>query len=413
MRREGRWTHLATGFRLGRDRVKQWAHGLIKELRRTGTKMGTGLGEQVRRWFLRLGVGWQVAVVRLGEAWVGLAPAQRAKTLAGTTAAVAFCLLALTGGYGLPAAKPLGGGPRFITYFENSGDAQAPGSFPGLRAHHAVIDTIMPLWFNVNAAGNVVNSRVDAAVSDYARTHKIHVEPMFVNLGYRMLTTSSARQRTAANISQTVISMGFAGADVDFELLPPTVRTDYNLFIKLLATKMHGAGKVLSVTVFPKPGVSYGVAGADDYRSLAQSANYLVLMAYDNHSDSSGPGPVAPIPWVRAGLLYALKKVPPSKLVLAVGQYGYNWDTSTGVTHYVSTLGAKLLAKSRAIPVQWNSGVGEAHYQYGGHIVWFQNTRSLALELGLVRQYHLRGYALWRLGFETPGFWNQVAKNLK
>ncbi len=413
MQREDWRAYFAVMVRMGREQAEKWVRGPVEKLWRTHVMGWNEAGQRLGRELAgRLKGTWQVAAARLSEAWVGLNRAQRSATLAGTTAVAFFLLLALTGGSGSPAAKPLGktGGPRFIAYFENSGDAQAPGSFPGLQEHHALIDTIMPLWFNVDAAGTVVNSQVDQTVDAYASSHGINVEPMFINLGYYMLTDPVTRENAATNISGMVVKLGFAGADVDFELLPPSVRADFSVFIQLLAAKMHKAGKVLSVTVFPKPGVSYSVTGSEDYPALAKAADYLVLMAYDNHSNSSGPGPVAPLPWVRAGIRYALREIPPAKLVLAVGQYGYDWDTSTGITNYVSTVGADQLAQAQGVPIQWDAGQGESHFQYGSHTVWFQNPRSLALDLRLVQEYHLRGYALWRLGFETPGFWTQVAK---
>jgi len=45
----------------------------------------------------------------------------------------------------------------------------------------------------------------------------------------------------------------------------------------------------------------------------------------------------------------------------------------------------------------------------GMHTGWYEDSKSLEAKLELMREYHLRGFAAWRLGVEDPAFWSLAA----
>jgi spore germination protein YaaH len=59
-------------------------------------------------------------------------------------------------------------------------------------------------------------------------------------------------------------------------------------------------------------------------------------MAYDEYSADSDPGPIASQKWIEAQVDKISKKVSPSKVILGLGAYGYDWssnpDQNTSVT---------------------------------------------------------------------------------
>ena len=119
----------------------------------------------------------------------------------------------------------------------------------------------------------------------------------------------------------------YAGIDLDYENLHAADRQAFSTFVTRLAHALHAKGKVLSVAVFAKT----TNAGTDprnvaqDYAAIGRAADQVRLMAYDYHWESSAPGPVAPISWVRAVLRYAKTQIPASKIILGVPLYGYDW----------------------------------------------------------------------------------------
>lgn len=64
-----------------------------------------------------------------------------------------------------------------------------------------------------------------------------------------------------------------------------------------------------------------------DRAGLARAADFVILMAYDQHwSTSPQNGPVASLEWVEQGVVQTLDEVPADKLLLAVPFYAYDWE---------------------------------------------------------------------------------------
>ena len=63
-------------------------------------------------------------------------------------------------------------------------------------------------------------------------------------------------------------------------------------------------------------------SGGYDRAALAAEADYLILMAYDEHySASPTAGSVSSLPWVERGLRRVLQEVPAEKLILGAPFY--------------------------------------------------------------------------------------------
>ena len=58
---------------------------------------------------------------------------------------------------------------------------------------------------------------------------------------------------------------------------------------------------------------------------LAQNSDGIILMNYDEHEETSDPGPVASEPWFEANLTRVLKVVPREKIICGIGNYGFDW----------------------------------------------------------------------------------------
>jgi len=61
----------------------------------------------------------------------------------------------------------------------------------------------------------------------------------------------------------------------------------------------------------------------------------------------------------------------------------------------------------------WHERWRTPWFQYsdvsGFHTGWYEDNRSLEAKLELMQEYHLRGFAGWRLGVEDPKFWTLAA----
>ncbi len=311
---------------------------------------------------------------------------------------------------GPAAPMPLGGRFQIVGFYQNKSPGSArPGSRASFESHVRAISTVTPRWFVMTGTGAVRNIGYSASVASFARTHHVLLVPLVTNLGSGMLTSPAGRARGAAALARVVTRDHLSGVNIDFELLPASVRTGLTDFVSLLRHDL-GPRPVIAVSVFPLVGVSTSISGAYDYVGLATHANYLVVMAYDHHYSGGPPGPVAPYSWVVANVDAALKQVPAAKIVLAIGMYGYDWTGTTA--HTVSDVQAEALAKARGIRPTYNAAESQNTFQYTAagttHVVWYMGNRSAKARLALARSKHLAGIALWRLGDEAPHFWSSL-----
>lgn len=304
--------------------------------------------------------------------------------------------------------------PRVTGFYEN--DASTPGgtgSYASFVAHARSLNVLSPLWYAIGPTGEVARDRPQPLVIRKAKTAGVALMPLVTNLGSNMLTSPGPRAAAVRSLVRIASHPGYRGVIIDFELLPPSARPGLTALVDEVYYRLHATGRRLGVAVFPKVGVPGTLPLAYDYRNLGRHADEVVLMAYDAHYDGGPPGPVAPFPWVKANLLYALRFIPRSRVYLGLGFYGYDWSDPTGGSAVTLSMPeAYARARANGVPVLWDAASGEGHYRYAGHVVWFETPHSLAEKASMARRYAVGGVAIWRLGFEAPGTWDTVMRAL-
>jgi len=292
------------------------------------------------------------------------------------------------------------------------------------------VQTLAPVWLNIGNGGALDSSQINPTLVTAMHNIGVQVIPVLSN-HYDRANNIAALANTAtlttqlANLADTY---EFDGIQVDLENLTPTQKTDLTTFVQTLKSKLS-AGKELSVAVAANPyGYTTDVYGAYDYAALAQHADYLAIMTYDESYEGSAPGPVTSLPFMTASLNYALITcgVAPQKIVLGLPFYGRIWGVNnalfTGeglrnaeimqlITDYGAVVTFDDTAKSAkaeftvtsSSPTHTVEGVTIAPGQY---VIWFENPQAYEAKLALVRQYDLLGVAAWALGQEDPNIWN-------
>ncbi|WP_349304916.1 stalk domain-containing protein [Paenibacillus sp. Marseille-Q4541] len=210
-------------------------------------------------------------------------------------------------------------------------------------------------------AGEVTGERIieDAAL--------LGVSPSFMVYaldGQRELTKNledkQLQAKTIDGIVTTAVEKGFKGITLDFEGLGLTgdfskVKSDYNAFIKAIATRAHTEGLTLTVVLHP---INSSYKGYD-YKTLGNLADELVIMAYA-FEDENGPEPIAK---VDEAIRLALKETSKDKLLLGISRGS-------------------------------------------------EDAASINSKIGLAKRYDLKGIALWRLGIIGPAAWTEMNKTI-
>lgn len=321
--------------------------------------------------------------------------------------------------------------PELLFYMTGS-DA----SFASFKAHAADITVVAPQVFAVDSLG-VVWGHVDPRVLEIAHRQHVRVVPLVVNAGFsqpdihRLLHDPGAAGRAIHSLVRLAAKHGFDGWQLDFEHIAMSDRDALTAFVRRVAAALHARGRTLSVAVVPwsgevatSPYAAYmekNWRGAYDAKALADAADFISLMTYAQHGGSTGPGPVAGLPWMERMLDAALKAgVPRAKLSLGLPSYsGYwhtTWDARAGAHEEGQDVGferASALLRQGGATTRWLPAIGEslAHWSRSGTWEWMflEDRRAFAARLDLLQRYPgLRGISVWVLGTEDPGIWTEI-----
>src|SRR5215217_839766 len=310
---------------------------------------------------------------------------------------------------------------RSVGYAAYWDQARAVSSVAG--AGRALTE-VSPSWYTPLADGSVTvqeTGMVDDSPAAVAamRAGGAKVLPAIAN--YRdktwdraavaaVLADAGQRSLHVAKIRDLVRRRGFDGIDIDYEHLAAADRPGFTTFVTQLAAALHADRKLLSVTLHPKssePGPQ-PKNQAQDYAALGRVADEVRIMMYDYHWDTSAPGALAPMAWVRKVMTWAATQVPRRKLVLGVATYGYDWVGRRGT----SLMWADVVrrARARAAEEHYDTTAQAPWFSYvdargATHTVWYENERSIAAKRAVMRELGLGGMHYWRLGGEDPDVW--------
>ncbi|WP_419955079.1 glycosyl hydrolase family 18 protein [Neobacillus niacini] len=327
--------------------------------------------------------------------------------------------------------------PRDVLGFYTEQEGVLPGSQPTVDSHSNSLSSIAPFWYKLDdkQPGNLI----DSVTADHKKiviksAHEKHLKVYMVvhNLFYEtvekgkqvasnVLINDSNRNVFIQNLRNEMNQFEYDGINIDMENLNLSDRDSFSLMIKELSDALHRDGKVVTVSVPANTGDSRANPWSPwfDYEKLGQYSDRLMLMTYDEHNPRTKPGSTASVDWTEATIQYALKQgVPPSKILLGIAGYGWDWDTTTGKAVYSSYAQVMDQKKKYNAKVVWDSRSQTPHFSYvdkdqHSHQVWFENSHSLGFKLNLVEKYNLRGIGIWRLGLEDPLYWTTISEKIK
>ncbi len=324
-------------------------------------------------------------------------------------------------------------------------------SYSILKTHIHQIDMLFPDWLHVvSADGNLVGATPlfpvhFYSVVDGAGVHGVDPEnrvkttieaakedtdvfPMLNDYNTlsgdwnggdvigKMLHDPVARNRLHVQLDKFLFANpGYRGICLDFEMVSDENEKLYAEWIAELHNDFHVKNLKIYVNV---------QAGADDatLRELAQASDGIILMNYDEHEETSDPGPVASQPWFEANLKRVLTLVPKEKIICGLGNYGFDWavplpekgkKVSTRVVDVddLTVQDAWQRAEDAGADVHLEGDELNPHFAYDDedahlrHQVWFLDGVTALNELRAGRQMGLKTFALWRLGEEDPSLW--------
>jgi spore germination protein YaaH len=315
-----------------------------------------------------------------------------------------------------------------------------PDAAAAFRAHARKISIIAPQTFSIDAQGFVAGA-VPPPLMEIAAQYRVGVMPLIVNRDFdqrlmqTVLDSPQARARAIRYLIYYALRDGLLGFQFDFENIHYTYRGRFTAFFREAACEFHKHGLQLSVAVVGRKGDARGGglpdgyedwSGVYDYAGLAQYADFISVMAYEEHGLNDDPGPVAGLPWVRGIALYSAKTIGAPLVSLGLPLYGMRWEaaapssarraddaphsTANGAWYARWIAYSETAAALMTMPAAWDKKEQSPHLSFdnqGRHVVlWFENARSLQAKIQLARALGFAGISAWVLGQEDPAFWN-------
>ncbi|MEW5784781.1 MAG: glycosyl hydrolase family 18 protein [Bacillota bacterium] len=347
------------------------------------------------------------------------------RTAAGLTGYLPWNRIEVQGAYPSPSRtgepgglRPPGLPPPLVLVWEftyPNPNVETIGAMPSLQV-------VSPTWFHLADENGGIKNLADPAYVHWAVERGYSVWALVSNSFDPEMTaaflSSSARRRTF--IDQLLIFArlyNLGGLNLDFENFHYSYGELYTQLIRELAPLCRAEGLVLSVDVTMISDEPYWSRGYDR-GALAEAADYIMLMAYDEHWGGSPlPGSVASLPWVERGLRKVLDEVPPEKLILAVPFYTRLWQVENKGGSEVS-ISSRAYSMDRVEEIlsaqesrlEWDNAARQnvARYTDGAeeYVAWLEDSDSMRQRLELVNRYRLAGVACWRRGLEKPEIWD-------
>jgi peptidoglycan-N-acetylglucosamine deacetylase len=307
----------------------------------------------------------------------------------------------------------------------------ADNSLTSLRRNYEKLDWVIGEWAFIPRDADTLLLRVKPQVIELLNSRPPETRPsLFIMLSNfvvtgsdsaagqfdaaavrRFLSNPVARANAIRQLRTAVLQYGLAGTTLDMENFDPALQTQVLAFANELHVTMHGIGRLSTQAV---------AAGDDDayVKRAAQVNDKLFPMLFDEHYASGDPGPVSSQRFFVTQAQRFAKLVPPSKLILMIGAYGYDWNDAEAVANHRAEAfdfqEAMHAARGSEHPqstmdrgslnpfMQWTSADST------DHVLWYLDATTAYNQMRVGHALGVAGHALWHLGGEDPSLWNAV-----
>jgi poly-beta-1,6 N-acetyl-D-glucosamine synthase len=298
-------------------------------------------------------------------------------------------------------------------------------SFASLQRNINKLNLVIPEWLFINPTADTVYSAIDSRGLAVMKNAGVNIMPMLSNFYdkdkkfhgesiHRILNNPSKRERLINDVIRIIKQNGFTGINVDLEELQEKSDEAFVAFQKELYEKMHAARLLVTQDVIPF-NEDY------NYAALGKYNDFLFVMAYDEYSAGSKPGPIAEQKWIEAAVDEATKKLPANKIILGVAAYGYDWPKEDSINaNDVAVLtyqDALSLAKEQQARIDYDNDTYNLHFSYYDeddivHEAYFTDAGTTFNAMRFATETEIAGVALWRLGSEDNRIWTFYDKDM-
>jgi spore germination protein YaaH len=307
-------------------------------------------------------------------------------------------------------------------------------TFMSLKNNYKKIDILIPQAYNINEWG-VVDGEIEPDILKFAVQHSMKIMPLVTNrkfskeIAHSFLSNIDAQTKALETIINICKQNHFYGIQLDFEMINIKDRDALTHFYVLAANELHKNGLLVSFAIAPivtdKPNSLFlkkiyeNWEGAYDLKTLGKAADFVSIMAYNQHGGPTTPGPTATLPWARQAVRYALQYIPSNKISVGIPDFSTHWFTGSAKVNQTEKVSIQMRG------INYEKALTLTH-QYNEKMIWdkkssifyvifykhslneylfIENAKSFYLKYKLVKEYKLRGISVFDLGTEDPHIW--------
>ncbi|MFN2569178.1 MAG: glycosyl hydrolase family 18 protein, partial [Candidatus Dormibacteria bacterium] len=256
-----------------------------------------------------------------------------------------------------------------------------------VAAHVRQLDVLAPTGWRVSRDGSLSGAPDPPAVGA-AQAARVAIWPVVQNDSAdqegisALLNDGSAARRLVSEITAGVIAGGFAGIHLDIEGVPARDRDSLSRLVHDLAVSLHSRDRRLAVDVIPhKADHLNRYSAAYDERAIGRDADVVALLAYDQHTGGSSPGPVGGLDWQGEVVAGTLEGLDPAHALLGVPLYARSWDGgSSAAAGYEEAVGRALAHEGASVDYDFVEAVPLIRWQGddGPSFTYFDDAASIA-----------------------------------
>lgn len=237
---------------------------------------------------------------------------------------------------------------------------------------------------------------------------------------FTILENNSLQHALITDTIQTAKANGFTGVVLDLEVsaLPfASVIDQISAFNKKFYNEAKKENLHYAVALY---GDTFFRIRPFDVKSIGESSDEIMIMAYDMHKSRGNPGPNFPLGGKqRYGYDYTKlisqfsDAVPQEKLTVIFGLFGYDWeidDKKNMVTHgeplsynqiedrFLTDCAYTLCLVNRD-PLSSETSITYTDNDGKKHLVWFEDPESVAKKQEYLRTQGIQSYSFWAYSY--------------
>lgn len=306
-----------------------------------------------------------------------------------------------------------------IFYYRDGASARQ-----SLFIHPGAIDVLAPQAYSFDSKAKLIGG-IQPSILAFAVQHNIKVMPLVTNgtfslRVYRALLDDASLQDIAvASLVAEAKQYGYWGWQFDFEQMDASYRDRYSVFVKKAADVLRQNNLTASVAVIAQVSENPNdypndlwrkIIGVYDYAALGSAADFVSVMSYD---DPNSVGPVVEYAWLKRVVAYSTKLISHDKLSLGIPLYYWQWNMTTGARIGIGgRKGISRVLGNHKVTFHYSSEHEAPYLTYWNrakqYVIWYENARSVAKKISLMKENTLHGFSAWALGLGLSSIYSAV-----